>query len=96
MLRIILVTLLCTLSLHCVHAENPIQIENRLPGSTDWQLTRVRVDGGQFRSPWIEGYCNRQSVTAGKPSISMFRRNPHEISSSKYFEWDTTVVVELV
>ncbi len=66
MLRIILVTLLCTLSLHCVHAENPIQIENRLPGSTDWQLTRVRVDGGQFRSPWIEGYCNRQSVTAGE------------------------------
>ncbi|MCC6507881.1 MAG: hypothetical protein IT423_02150, partial [Pirellulaceae bacterium] len=36
-------------------ADNPIQIENQQPGSTDWQLTRVRLDSGQFRSTWIEG-----------------------------------------
>ena len=47
-------------------AESPIEIENRREGSIDWQLTRVRVDGGEFRSPWIEGYCSRQSVKAGE------------------------------
>jgi len=26
----------------------------------------VRVDGDGFRSPWIEGYCSRQSVSAGE------------------------------
>ncbi len=45
---------------------NPIVAENKRPGSTDWQLTRVRVDKDGFRSPWIEGYCNRQSVKAGE------------------------------
>lgn len=50
---------------------NPIQRENALPGATDWQLTRVRVDGKGFRSPWIEGYCSRQSVSAGE-SIDLF------------------------
>lgn len=45
---------------------NPIPPENEKPGSTDWQLTRVRVDAAGFRSPWIEGYCSRQSVRAGE------------------------------
>lgn len=45
--------------------------ENRREGSRDWQLTRVRVDASQFRSPWIEGYCSRQSVSAGE-SIDFF------------------------
>jgi len=49
-----------------VMAENPVEIENGLEGSKDWQLTRVRVDGDEFRSPWIEGYCSRQSVKAGE------------------------------
>ena len=40
--------------------------ENLKPGSTDWQLTRVRPDGNGFRSPWIEGYCSKQSVRAGE------------------------------
>jgi hypothetical protein len=44
---------------------NRIQIENRQPGSHDWQLTRVRVDSSNYRSPWIEGYCSKQSVVAG-------------------------------
>ncbi len=41
--------------------------ENALPGSTDWQLTRVRLDSSTgFRSPGIEGWCSRQSVQAGE------------------------------
>ena len=41
--------------------------ENAKPGSTDWQLTRVRLDkNGGFRAPTIEGYCSRQSVLAGE------------------------------
>lgn len=45
--------------------ENPIIEENKRPGALDWQLTRVRVDAKGFRSPWIEGYCSHQSVSAG-------------------------------
>jgi hypothetical protein len=40
--------------------------ENAKPGSTDWQLTRMRLDASGFRSPLIEGYCSRQSVGAGE------------------------------
>lgn len=47
---------------------NRIQKENAKTGSTDWQLTRVRLDKSAdgFRSPFIEGYCSRQSVKAGE------------------------------
>jgi hypothetical protein len=46
---------------------NPIQTENRKPGATDWQLTRVKLDKGMtsFRTSLIEGYCSHQSVQAG-------------------------------
>ncbi len=50
--------------------------ENRHEGATDWQLTRVRVDGSGFRSPWIEGYCSRQSVSAGESLDIMVSTNP--------------------
>ncbi len=50
--------------------------ENTRPGAFDWQLTRVRVDGGKFRSPWIEGYCSRQSVLAGESLDIMVSSNP--------------------
>ncbi len=46
--------------------ENPIVIENRKEGSKDWQLTRVRPDESKQRTPFIEGYCSRQSVKAGE------------------------------
>ena len=47
---------------------NPIQSENAKPGATDWQLTRMRLDKSEgFRSPFIEGYCSRQSVRVGEP-----------------------------
>ena len=40
--------------------------ENRRPGASDWQLTRVRLDKAQgIRASTIEGYCSRQSVQAG-------------------------------
>src|SRR5262249_5964777 len=46
---------------------NSIQVENAKPGSSDWQLTRVKLDKGMasFRTSLIEGYCSHQSVQAG-------------------------------
>jgi hypothetical protein len=57
-------------------APNLIEAENALPGATDWQLTRVRADDGGFRSPWIEGYCSKQSVEAGETLDIMVSTNP--------------------
>ena len=46
---------------------NIIERENQQQGSTDWQLTRIRLDKNDgFRSPSIEGYCSRQSLKAGE------------------------------
>jgi hypothetical protein len=53
-----------------------ILTENRQRGATDWQLTRVRVDRDGFRSPWIEGYCSRQSVSAGESIDIMVSTDP--------------------
>ncbi len=47
-------------------APSLIQRENEKSGSTDWQLTRVRVNEGQFRTSLIEGYCSHQSIAAGE------------------------------
>lgn len=55
---------------------NPIVVENQREGALDWQLTRVRVDSGQFRSPWIEGYCSKQSVAAGEDIDIFVSSNP--------------------
>ncbi len=56
---------------------NAIQIENAKPGADDWQLTRVRLDKSLgFRSPWIEGYCSKQSVAAGDKLEIMVSTNP--------------------
>lgn len=46
---------------------NLIQEENKKTGTTDWQLTRVKLDKGMtsFRTSLIEGYCSHQSVRAG-------------------------------
>ncbi|MEZ6040370.1 MAG: DUF6605 domain-containing protein [Planctomycetaceae bacterium] len=64
---------------------NPVVIENRLPGARDWQLTRVRLDAGGFRSPWIEGYCSRQSVKAGEQIDIMVSTNPVRKFSVEFF-----------
>lgn len=53
-------------------ADNQIFEENQKPGTTDWQLTYVKFDPkDRFRSPVIEGYCDRTSVKAGE-SIRFF------------------------
>lgn len=39
--------------------------ENQRSGTTDWQLTRVRINSGKFRTSLIEGYCSHQSVATG-------------------------------
>ncbi|MBA3484302.1 MAG: hypothetical protein H0T51_21070 [Pirellulales bacterium] len=57
-------------------AESPIVAENRRLGALDWQLTRVRADADGFRSPWIEGYCSKQSVKAGEALEIMVSTNP--------------------
>lgn len=71
--------------------ENPVVAENKLPGALDWQLTRVRVDGAGFRSPWIEGYCSHQSVAAGDElqifvSTSPTRKYRLEIFRMGYYD----------
>ncbi|WP_010582462.1 N,N-dimethylformamidase beta subunit family domain-containing protein [Schlesneria paludicola] len=51
--------------------------ENAQPGATDWQLTRVRLDSTHgFRTPWIEGYCSKQSVAAGDSIDIMVSTDP--------------------
>ena len=57
-------------------ARGVIPQENARPGADDWQLTRVRVDGKGFRSPWIEAYCSRQSVKAGDSIEVMVSTDP--------------------
>jgi hypothetical protein len=57
-------------------ASDLIRGENLKPGAVDWQLTRVRPDGQKFRSPWIEGYCSRQSVRAGESIAIMVSTDP--------------------
>ena len=54
-----------------------IERENANPGATDWQLTYVRLDKpDDFRSSWIEGYCSRQSVSAGERIDFMVGTSP--------------------
>ncbi|QDU64341.1 hypothetical protein Pan216_52310 [Planctomycetes bacterium Pan216] len=43
-----------------------IERENAKEGTLDWQLTRVRVNDGKYRTSLIEGYASRQSVAAGE------------------------------
>lgn len=60
-----------------VAVTHPIQTENRRPGAADWQLTRVRLDSREgMRSPFIEGYCSRQSVKAGETLDIMVSTDP--------------------
>jgi len=57
-------------------ARTVIREENAKAGALDWQLTRVRVDKNEFRSPLIEGYCSRQSVKAGESLEVMVSTDP--------------------
>ena len=53
-----------------------ISRENSKPGASDWQLTKIRLPRGGFRSPDIEGYCSHQSIEAGHPLQIMVSTNP--------------------
>jgi len=44
-----------------------IRRESAKPGTTDWQVTKVRTNQGKgFRTSLVEGYCSHQSVEAGQ------------------------------
>lgn len=58
----------CCLSVFAAEPRDPERIrrENALPGSRDWQLTRVALQSvNGVRGKYIEGYCSKQSVAAG-------------------------------
>ncbi len=50
--------------------------ENNKEGTTDWQLTRVRPDKSLQRTPYIEGYCSRQSIKVGERLDIMISTTP--------------------
>ncbi|HJZ53488.1 MAG TPA: N,N-dimethylformamidase beta subunit family domain-containing protein [Gemmataceae bacterium] len=44
-----------------------VRTENDCDGTTDWQLTYVKLDArAKYRQPLIEGYCTKMSVVAGE------------------------------
>jgi hypothetical protein len=43
-----------------------VEQENQRPGAWDWQLTRVRVNRGNYRTSLVEGYCSHQSLAVGQ------------------------------
>ena len=51
--------------------QNAVSIENTRAGTRDWQLTRIRVNRGSFRTSLVEGYCSHQSIRAGQ-KLSVF------------------------
>ena len=70
-----------------------VGVENRKPGTTDWQLTRMRLDKtGGFRSPWIEGYCSKQSLKAGESLDIMVSTDPARPFNLEIFRMVITAV----
>lgn len=78
--RWLLVVLVLGIVPHSLAAERDpelIRRENAVPGSKDWQLTRVKLDSvNGVRSSLIEGYCSKQSVAAGETIDIMVSTNP--------------------
>ena len=64
--------------------------ENKLPGATDWQLTRVRPTSGAVGLPWIEGIARGRASQAGSRSTSWSRPTPASRSRSRSSAWATT------
>src|SRR5687768_4404378 len=51
--------------------------ENSRPGTTDWLITKTRVDPAtKYRCPWIEGYCSHNSIRAGETIGFFVSTNP--------------------
>ena len=57
-------------------ASTLIADENRRPGARLAVNVARAADNDGFRSPWIEGYCSRQSVRAGESIDIMVSTNP--------------------
>lgn len=57
---------------------NAIVLENQKEGTTDWQLTRVRPGSDPQRTPYVEGYCSKQSYQAGEKLDIMISASPAE------------------
>lgn len=57
-------------------ASEIIRSENARSGTTDWMLSNPRVQENKIRCPWIEGYCNRNSVKAGEKLEIKVSTNP--------------------
>ena len=56
---------------------NKIRLENLNPGTRDWMLTKTRIDPTtRYRSPAIEGYASRTSVSAGQYLTFHVSTNP--------------------
>ena len=54
-----------------------VDLEDLLPGTTDWMLTKTRIDPKtKYRCPWIEGYCSSASVRAGETVTFHVSTNP--------------------
>ena len=51
--------------------------ENERPGTTDWQLSRTRIDPDtNYRCPWIEGFCSHTRIRAGETLRFFVSTNP--------------------
>ena len=46
--------------------KNRIAEENAKTGDADWQLTRVRINQGKYRTTLVEGFCSHQSIASGE------------------------------
>lgn len=58
-------------------ASGAIARENLRPGTTDWQVNRMRPTGaGGFRTALIEGYCRAQAYRAGQTLEVCVSTNP--------------------
>ena len=56
---------------------NPIITENARPGTRDWRLTKTHVDHAtKYRSPRIEGYCDKTSLRAAEEISFFISTNP--------------------
>jgi hypothetical protein len=54
-----------------------IRRENETPGTRDWMTTNVRIDPKtKYRSPWIEGFVSRTSVSRGDEITFHVSTNP--------------------
>src|SRR5258705_340962 len=54
-----------------------IRKENERRGTRDWMLANTRIDPQtKYRSPWIEGYCSRTSVSHGQSISFHVSTNP--------------------